>query len=63
MNQNVQELSSVVIDAMKNGLFEFYRERSMNRNECLIYFYQEYDSDFVSARIIRDCLFHTYIHS
>jgi hypothetical protein len=47
MNQNVQELSSVVIDVLKNGLFEFYRERTMNRKECLMYFYQEYDSDFV----------------
>ena len=61
MNQNVQELSSVVIDVLKNGLFEFYREQSMNRKECLMYFYQEYDSDFVWARIVRDSLFRTYI--
>ena len=63
MNENVQELSSVAIDVMKNRLFEFYTERNMNRNERLMYFYHEYDSDFVSAHIIRDCLFRTYIYT
>lgn len=62
-SENVQELSSVVIDVMKNLLFEFYSERNMNRNKCSMNFYREYDSDFVSACVIREFLFNTYLYN
>lgn len=61
VSENVQELSSAVIDVglvIKNWRFEFYREGSVNGNERLMNFYQECDSDFVSVNIIRECLVH-----